>query len=315
MQNLVSVIIPAYNKESTIEKAVDCVLDQSHYNIEVVVVDDCSTDNTYFNCKKYFNDIVLCSNPENLGLYATRLTGLEYANGDYITFLDADDWLDRDAIKRCLITALDTKADIVQMKFNHRLTKWEIPIPIRSKYNKDKAVESCLYNECLFPVSCCGKFYTRDILLDTTFMEYDNFWGEDRIFNLSVYENKPKIAINKRAEYNYRWGGESVNQFKEGAINDYVAAYETKRNWAIQNGYEQYLPQMEQELKNLLLYYIRHMIDSNNYTKDEIITFLGYELTNTPWREWNNMPTPDKLYNQCYNSISRIIKRKLRSYF
>lgn len=311
----VSVIIPAYNKEKTIKRAIESVFKQTYQSLEVIVIEDNSSDKTLSHCKRYFNDIRLIFHEENEGLYSSRIEAIDYAQGDFIAFLDADDWLEPNAIFQCMVSALNDKADIVQMKINHRLSKWNISLPINNKYNKRQAIEGCLYDHRLFPVSCWGKLYRRELLMQAEYIDFDGFWGEDRIFNLPIYDQKPKIEINKKAIYNYQWGGESVNSFKEGVINDYVSVFETKRIWAKQNGYDRYIPLMEQELKNLLFYYVRHMIDSENYTKDEIITFLEYELANTPWRKWEDLPTPEKLYSKCYNSISRILKRKLRSHF
>lgn len=312
--NIVSVIITAYNKERTIKRAIDSILNQTYHSLEIIVIEDKSTDGTLSRCQEYNNDINLVCHKENKGLYLSRLEAIKYAQGDFITFVDADDWLEPNAIFQCITTNRNSQADIVQMKMNRCLSKWNVKIPINNKYNKNRAIDSCLYDQRIFPVSCCGKLYRKDLLMQAEYIDFNGFWGEDRILNLAIYNQKPQTAINHKAIYNYQWGGESVNSFKEGVLNDYVSVFETKRIWAKQNGYDRYIPLMEQELKNLLFYYVRHMIDSENYTKDEIITFLGYELANTPWREWKDLPTPEKLYSKCYNSISRILKRKLRSY-
>ena len=312
--NIVSVIITAYNKERTIKRAIDSILNQTYHSLEIIVIEDKSTDGTLSRCQEYNNDINLVCHKENKGLYLSRLEAIKYAQGDFITFVDADDWLEPNAIFQCITTNRNSQADIVQMKMNRCLSKWNVKIPINNKYNKNRAIDSCLYDQRIFPVSCCGKLYRKDLLMQAEYIDFNGFWGEDRILNLAIYNQKPQTAINHKAIYNYQWGGESVNSFKEGVINDYVSVFETKRIWAKQNGYDRYIPLMKQELKNLLFYYVRHMIDSENYTKDEIITFLGYELANTPWREWKDLPTPEKLYSKCYNSISRILKRKLRSY-
>lgn len=314
-KTFVSVVIPAYNKENTIRQAIDSIFRQSYHSLEVIVIEDNSTDRTLSHCKRYFNDITLVCHDDNEGLYSSRIEAIDYAQGDFITFVDADDWLEPNAIFRSMVTALDRKADIVQMKMNRRLSKWNLPFPINNKYDKKRAIEGCLYDPKLFPVSCCGKLYRRDLLMNAEYIDFDGFWGEDRIFNIAAYNQKPKIEVNLDAVYNYRWGGESVNCFKEDVINDYVGVYETKKIWAKQNGYDHYIPQMEQELRNLLFYYIRHMIDSEMYTRDEIITFLGYELSNTPWIEFRDLPSPEKIYTKCYNSLARKFKKKLRSYF
>lgn len=91
----VSVIIPAFNAEKLISTALDSLLNQSWVNIEVIVVDDCSTDNTFNIVKEYENKdqrVKAILQQTNSGAYAARNKGLEYASGDYITTHDADDW-------------------------------------------------------------------------------------------------------------------------------------------------------------------------------------------------------------------------------
>ena len=87
---LVSVIIPAYNAESFIVEAIDSVLAQSYRNIELIIVNDGSTDSTPILCKSYKEKLKLFSQP-NQGVSAARNLGLQKAKGDFIAFLDADD--------------------------------------------------------------------------------------------------------------------------------------------------------------------------------------------------------------------------------
>lgn len=85
-----SVIMPAYNAEEFIEDAINSVLNQTYSNYELIVVDDCSTDNTY-NVVKQYSKIRLLQTPENSRQGAARNIGLENCSGDYVLFLDADD--------------------------------------------------------------------------------------------------------------------------------------------------------------------------------------------------------------------------------
>jgi glycosyltransferase involved in cell wall biosynthesis len=93
---LVSVIIPAYNVEHYIARCLDSVLNQSHKDIEIICVDDCSVDKTYsimLSFKQNFPAITILRNTENKGASYSRNFGLSYANGEFIQFLDSDDVL------------------------------------------------------------------------------------------------------------------------------------------------------------------------------------------------------------------------------
>lgn len=94
-EELISVIMPAFNNRETVEYAIDSILNQTHKNIEVILVDDCSDDGTYDFCVKISekDSRVKCiRNDANSGAYVSRNRGLELASGDFVTVLDADDW-------------------------------------------------------------------------------------------------------------------------------------------------------------------------------------------------------------------------------
>ncbi|WP_143531441.1 glycosyltransferase family 2 protein, partial [Rodentibacter trehalosifermentans] len=100
MAGLISIIMPAYNAEKYISKAIKSVLSQSYENWELLVIDDNSNDNTVNVVKAYLHDrrIKLFINMKNKGAAETRNTGLDNAIGKYICFLDADDYWDKDKL-------------------------------------------------------------------------------------------------------------------------------------------------------------------------------------------------------------------------
>lgn len=110
----VSVVIPAYNAEQTLRTTVESVLAQTHKELEVIVVDDGSTDATGETVKDYIeNGRVIYIRRENGGIAASRNTGLSACSGDYIGMLDHDDLWDSDKIERQLRHLKDTGADLV----------------------------------------------------------------------------------------------------------------------------------------------------------------------------------------------------------
>lgn len=94
MENLkFSIIIPAYNCEDLVSKCLDSILNQTYKNFEIIVIDDCSTDNTLNVLKSYSNYIRIFSTPKNSRQGAARNIGLDNCSGDYILFIDSDDYL------------------------------------------------------------------------------------------------------------------------------------------------------------------------------------------------------------------------------
>ena len=102
MQPLVSVIMPTYNAEKYIGDAIESILNQTYKNIEVIIVDDASTDETGNICDVFASkdDRITCvHHSQNAKLWSTRNTGLENANGEYVVFVDGDDWLADDFVE------------------------------------------------------------------------------------------------------------------------------------------------------------------------------------------------------------------------
>ena len=125
---MVSIVITAYNVEKWIKECVASACRQTHRNIEILVVEDCSTDST----REILHGIadarvtVLC-NKENIGAGASRRRGIEAANGEYILLLDGDDWLEEDFIATLYKKAVETGAEIVSggIKIIHDNGAWE----------------------------------------------------------------------------------------------------------------------------------------------------------------------------------------------
>ena len=115
---LVSVIIPVYNVSRYLPQCLDSVISQTYQNLEIVIVDDGSTDGSGSICAHYAerDDRILLIRSENRGLASARNLGLGNICGDYISFIDSDDWVELHMINKLLDAALQTGADIVTAK-------------------------------------------------------------------------------------------------------------------------------------------------------------------------------------------------------
>lgn len=119
---LLSVIIPVYNTEKHLKRCLDSVAGQSYDNLEIVVVDDCSTDSSPQILEEYAakdSRIKILRHNVNSGLFQARLTGMEAATGDYFAFLDSDDYISLDYYRALICRAVETKSDITIGKIVH----------------------------------------------------------------------------------------------------------------------------------------------------------------------------------------------------
>ena len=113
---MISVVITAYNVEKYIEQAMRSVLEQTFYDIECIVVNDCSSDSTSLIIEKLASEdkrVKIITNETNKGAGASRRRGIEAAAGEYILLLDGDDWLEKDFISTLYKKAVQTGAEIV----------------------------------------------------------------------------------------------------------------------------------------------------------------------------------------------------------
>lgn len=97
---LISIIIPIYNSEKYLRKCIDSVISQTFNDWEMILIDDGSTDNSGSICNEYASDSrVIIKHAQNGGVSKARNMGLRLAKGDYVTFMDSDDWLEPNAFE------------------------------------------------------------------------------------------------------------------------------------------------------------------------------------------------------------------------
>lgn len=142
MGSKVSVVIPVYNTETTLERCLDSVISQTYQNLEIIIVNDCTPDNAQDVIDRYLgmDRRTRCLRLEkNRGLFHARLAGADIATGDYIAFLDSDDYLGKDAYRAMVAKAEEKKADVV---FGNIVIEWAA----------DGRQETHIYNEPDFDI-------------------------------------------------------------------------------------------------------------------------------------------------------------------
>ena len=114
-QPLLTVIVPCYNVEKYVDKCILSIVNQKYSNLEIQLIDDCSTDNTGKMCDEWQerdSRIRVIHKPQNEGLPYARKTGIEHATGEYVAFVDSDDWIDVNMYADMMVVLLTTDSDI-----------------------------------------------------------------------------------------------------------------------------------------------------------------------------------------------------------
>ena len=112
-----SVIIPNYNNEEYLEKSIESLINQSYSNLEIILINDSSNGNCDEIANKYKDKIKYIKHDKNKGIFQTRLTGYNNATGEYIAFLDADDYVSVDYYRTMMEKAIESDSDIVINNF------------------------------------------------------------------------------------------------------------------------------------------------------------------------------------------------------
>lgn len=145
---MISVVIPTYNREKLIERAIRSVMNQTYKDIEIIVIDDASTDNTEQVVKNIkYSNIKYFKQNENGGACRARNRGIKESNGDYIAFLDSDDEWDKNKLERQITFLKEKKADIVVCNYYYsKNNKKSIAI---NRKNEIISYDELLYSNCI----------------------------------------------------------------------------------------------------------------------------------------------------------------------
>jgi len=207
-----SVIIPVYNVEKYIDRCLKSIISQNYDDLEIIVIDNGSTDSSGIICDTYASEYSNISvyHIENHGVGSARNFGLSKARGEFIYFVDSDDYLVGNLFADFadkLVSDLDLVVFCYYNSFEEDLTeksRTEKSLPFKGNYDKDgfiKIFKELFLSDMLYTV--WNKIYRREFLLENnlSFEQYE--LGEDVRFNLNVYRNVNRIFLSQDSYYVY----------------------------------------------------------------------------------------------------------------
>lgn len=225
MKPVISIIIPVYNTEPYLKKCLDSILCQSYANVEIICIDDESTDNSWKILQEYALKDVRFNifQKKNEGASAARNYGLKKATGDYLMFVDSDDWIDKETCERAVNAIKEYNADVVMWSYIRELSGESRPKLIfdqnrifegqEVKKKLHRRMYGILGEELKNPENAdalCtvwGKLYRRDIIEKNQIQFFDiRKIGtyEDGLFNLEVFRHVDKAVFIDQYLYHYR---------------------------------------------------------------------------------------------------------------
>lgn len=203
---LVSIIIPIYNVEKFLEKCIDSCLNQTYENTEIILIDDGSTDSSGKICDEYQNNNknIFSFHKNNGGVSSARNEGIKRSNGEYIIFVDADDYLAKDFIEYMINLMSITKADMCISK-NCFMSNEEQQIVEDNIVKLNNINATKLLMSPMVQVGCWNKIYKKDLLNNNNIrFSEDLFFGEGLEFIIKSAQKSNLVGVGERKVYYYR---------------------------------------------------------------------------------------------------------------
>lgn len=273
--NVISIIVPIYNTAKYLDECIQSILHQTYSNLEIILVDDGSTDNSLQICKKYAKQDprIRIFHKENGGLSSARNAGLELATGDYLMFCDADDFYLSNSCELLEKEITEKNADYVIGNYIHCSEEgklWEYPIFRKEKYSNFQLdihdYEKSFY---IMSSSVCNKIFRLSYIRKLNLHFVDKIPAEDAIFTTSCFIKSKAVFYIDDIIYIYRQRKNGTSISTNNNLNYFrgisKAYYHIYMNFKLNHelGFYRYF-----YLKTLF-YILYKFIDSTVMTKEE----------------------------------------------
>lgn len=247
MNTLISIIVPIYKVEVFLPRCVDSLINQTYCNLEIILVDDGSPDQSGEICDSYADkdDRIIVVHKENGGLSDARNVALDIARGDYLLFVDSDDWLELDTCEKVHKLALDNQADVVSFGIR-KLDEKEVyavqKVESSRLISKSEAMGALLWNQEKRGLLnyVCNKLFAKCLFDDIRFPVGKLF--EDQGVTYKLIHKASRIYATDEVFYNYYQHGNSITAgwYQPKAIKDRFVLW-SERLVFLKDKYPQYV--------------------------------------------------------------------------
>ena len=208
---LVSVVVPVYNVEKYIERCVESLIAQDHSLLEIILVDDGTKDNSgkIIDSLAEKDSRIRVIHKTNGGVSSARNAGLEIANGEYVVFVDGDDYVDKDYVSYFLALSVNNECDIAMNLNNHTYKSADVKQDNQRVISALTAMEY-IYNGEIF-VAVWNKMYKMSFLRNNGLIFDTDYWyGEGMLFNISCLKFVDKVAVGEKMVYHQVFNPDSA---------------------------------------------------------------------------------------------------------
>lgn len=284
-KDLISVIVPVYNVEKYLPQCIDSILNQTEKNLEIILVDDGSLDNSGKICDEFSkkDDRIIVIHKKNNGLSSARNAGLDIARGNYIGFVDSDDWLDKTMYEVLLKLLKENNSDISCCDFfktaNSNDSIPHIDNEIINSYNNIESLNNFYNGLYTQTVVAWNKLYKRELFKDISYPV--GKIHEDEGTTYKLYYKANKITYTNRPLYYYRITPNSIttSKFNKKRL-DIIDVYDEKVKFIKNiNNEEIYSKTLKWYLFKLINCYFECSNNIENNT--EYLTLINQKVSET----------------------------------
>ena len=234
----ISIVVPIYNSSSYLSKCIDSLIGQTYSNLDILLIDDGSTDDSLAICEKYMNQNngIRVIAKENTGVADTRNRGIKEAKGEYVIFVDSDDYIEATMIEKLYNKMVENNADVAMCGFNRVDEEKIVAIEESNLVEKDFSSDSLTdFIKCFFinevdgklvdniMGSSCRCLVKKNILIQNHIFFPNIKYMEDLIYCIKLFSHIQRLAVVKECLYNYRDNHSSVTRtFSIAVIDDRI---------------------------------------------------------------------------------------------
>jgi len=323
---MISVIVPAYNAEKYIGKCLRSILRQSFKDIELIVVNDCSTDKTLSECNKMLTGgvrSIVIDKQKNEGVDKARYDGVQAAHGEWTAFVDADDWLPVDALRLLHEAATSHAADVAMGGMRRcalgGCVSWTFQI-FPSEWANSLRRGSYLARAIFAPQNHANGLLTAHLFRTETlkrrYAPTGLTIGEDQIQILRIIAATDTIYCIPDVVYYYRYNSGVTFRFKENHMELSRQLYRAKEREAKAIGvYSQVAADLKRSYIDSLEDYVARFINGRPITEGAFLRIITEELHNDIYKELADVDYHDRTVADCIarkdaEGLYRHIERK-----
>lgn len=290
MDKTITIIVPVYKVEKKVGRCIKSIQAQTYSRWKLILVNDASPDSSLRVCRRFATKdgrIAVVDKIRNEGVDKARFTGLEYANTEFVTFVNSDDSLRPMALERMLAAAVEDRADVVEMgiarSFDRRqffVRKSSLPRRCISQPELMDEYYISFFGCNRLGVNMCGKLYRTELIRKAGLRPTGYAMGEDLFFNLYLFPHIRRYSQTDYVGYVYNWGG-IISGYNPAFYDALKAQFLTKVLLLKEHRYRKGEDYVRIEMKNILKTHIQQLLQYRVWSRERVVSFVADELCST----------------------------------